>query len=71
MADLASTGFQGIKMALSLVERAADVLPPLKSTVAGLLGVIDIVEVRDFHLSVVIATVLTVPRQPLRINKIT
>ena len=28
--------------------------PPLESTVAGLLGVIDIMEVRDFQLSVMI-----------------
>ena len=48
MADLASTGFQGVKTTLQLIERATDVFPPLKSTVAGLLGVIDIVEVRDF-----------------------
>ena len=44
-AELASTVFQGVKTTLQLVERAADALPPLKSTVAGLLGVIDIVEV--------------------------
>jgi hypothetical protein len=48
LADLASTGFQGLKTTLRLVERATDVFPPLKSTVAGLLGVIDIVEVCDF-----------------------
>jgi hypothetical protein len=66
---LANAGFQGLKTTLRLVERATDVFPPLKSTVAGLLGVIDIVEVRDFQLSVVM--VLTVPRQPLRTNKIT
>ena len=53
MADLASAGFQGVKTTLRLVERATDVFPPLKSTVAGLLGVIDIVEVRDFQPSVV------------------
>jgi hypothetical protein len=46
--DLASTVFQGVKTTLQLVERAADAFPPLKSTVAGLLGIIDIVEVRDF-----------------------
>ena len=63
MADLAtSTGFQGVKTTLQLVERAADAFPPLKSTVAGLLGVIDIVEVCDLQLSVVIVMVLTVPR---------
>jgi hypothetical protein len=37
MADLANAGFQGVKTTLRLVERAADVFPPLKSTVAGLL----------------------------------
>ena len=50
LADLASTGFQGVKTTLRLVERATDVFPPLKSTVAGLLGVIDILEVRDLQL---------------------
>ena len=48
MADLASTGFQGVKTTLRLVERATDAFPPLKSTVGGLLGVIDIVEVGHF-----------------------
>ena len=40
-----ATVFQGVKTTLRLVERAADTFPPLKSTAAGLLGVIDIVEV--------------------------
>ena len=53
--------FQGVKTTLRLVERAADAFPPLKSTIGGLLGVIDIVEVRDFQLSVVIVIMLTVP----------
>jgi hypothetical protein len=70
MADLASAGFQGLKTTLRLVERATDVFPPLKSTVAGLLGVIDIVEVRDFQRSVVIVMMLTISRQRLRTNKI-
>ena len=70
MTDLARDGFQGIKTTLRLVERAAGVFPPLNSAVSGLLGVIDIVEVRNFQLSVVIM-VLTVSRQPLRTNKIT
>ena len=61
MADLASTGYQGVKTTLRLVERATDVFPPLKSTAGGLLGVIDIVEVRDFQLNIVIVMVLTVP----------
>ena len=51
MAELASAGFQGVKTTLRLVERATDVFPPLKSTVAGLLGVIDIVEVCDFMIT--------------------
>ena len=70
MADLARAGFQGVKTTLQLVEKAADVFPPLKSTVAGLLGVIDIVEVCDFQLSVVSVMKLTVSRQPLRTNVI-
>ena len=49
MADLASAGFQGVKTTLHLVEKVTGVFPPLKSTVAGLLGVIDIVEVREFN----------------------
>ena len=70
MADLARTGFQGVKTTLRLIERAACVFPPLNSAVSGLLGVIDIVEVRNFQLSAVIVMVLTVPRQPLRTNEI-
>jgi hypothetical protein len=73
MADLASAGFQGLKTTLRLVERVSDVFPPLKSAAAGLLGVIDIVGVReserDFQLGVVM--VLTVHRHPVRTNKIT
>jgi hypothetical protein len=69
-ADLASAGFQGLKTTLRLVERATDVFPPLKSTVSGLLGVIEIMEVRDFQLNVIIVMALTVPKQPLRTNKI-
>ena len=68
MADLINVGFQGVKTTLQLVERVADAFPPLKLAVSGLLGVIDIVEVRNFRLSIVM--VLTVPRQPLRTNKI-
>ena len=70
MADLASIGFQGVKTTLRLVERATDVFPPLKSAAAGLLGVIDIVEVRNFGSSAVIIMMLTIFRQPLRTNKI-
>ena len=51
MADSASAGFQDVKTTLHRVERVADV-SPLKSTVEGLLGIIDIMEVRDFQLSV-------------------
>jgi hypothetical protein len=69
MADLDSTGFQGLKTTLQLVESVSGVFPPLKSAAGGLLRVIDIMEVHGFQLSVVM--VLTVPRQPLRTNKIT
>ena len=48
-ADLASSGFQDVKATLRRVESATDVFPLIKSTVVGLLGVIDIVEVRDFN----------------------
>ena len=70
MANLASVGFEGVKTTLRLVERVASAFPPLKLAVSGLLGVIDIVEVCDFRLSIAMVMVLTVLRQPLRINKI-
>ena len=69
-ADLTRTGFQDLKTTLQLIERATDVSPSLKSTATGLLGIIDIMEVRDFQLSVPIVMMLTVPRQPLRTNEI-
>jgi hypothetical protein len=47
-ANPASIGFQGFKMVLRAVREAADAFPPLKSVAGGLLGLIDIVEVRDF-----------------------
>jgi hypothetical protein len=62
MADLSGPGFQGVKTTLQLVERATDVFPTLKSTATGLLGVIYIMEVRDFQLSVVFVIVLTIPQ---------
>lgn len=64
MADLASAGLEDVKTTPRLVERATDILPPLKSSVAGLLGVIYIMEVRDFQLNVVMVMVmvLTVTR---------
>jgi hypothetical protein len=68
MADLASARFQGLKTMLRLVEHISDVFLPLKSAAAGLLGVIDIMEVCDFQLSVVM--VLTIHRHPVRTNKI-
>jgi hypothetical protein len=67
-ADLASTIFQGVKSTLQLVEKVADAFPPLKLTVSGLLGVIDIVGVCDFYCREIV-TVLTVQRQSLRTNK--
>ena len=70
MADLVSVGFEGVKTTLRLVERVAGAFPPLKLAVSGLLGVIEIVEVCDFRLSIVMVMVLTVLRQPLRTNKI-
>ena len=70
MANLASVGFEGVKTTLRLVERVASAFPPLKLAVSGLLGVIDIVEVCDFRLSIAMVMVLTVLRQPLRTNKI-
>ena len=70
MANLASVGFEGVKTTLRLVERVASAFPPLKLAVSGLLGVIDIVEVCDFRLSIAMVMVLTFLRQPLRTNKI-
>ena len=71
-ADLASTVFHGVKTTLQLAEKVADAFPPLKSTVSGLLGVIDIVEVCDFQfrLCCVCVMVLTVHRPSLKTNKI-
>ena len=69
MADLDSAGFQGVKTTLQLVESVASVFPPLKPTVSGLIGIIDIMEVRNFHLNIVIVIMLTVPRHPLIIKK--
>ena len=54
MADLVNVGFEGLKTTLQLVEKVAGAFPPLQLAVAGLLGVINIVEVCDFQLSVVI-----------------
>ena len=54
MADLFSTGFEGVKTTLRLVEKVASGFPPLKMAVSGLLGVIDIVEASDFRISAVI-----------------
>jgi len=45
-ATLLSTGFEGLKTTLNFIERAASAFPPLKSVVGGLLGVIDVIEVR-------------------------
>lgn len=36
----------GLKVGLELLEKSSDVFPPLKSAVAGFLGVVDIFEVR-------------------------
>jgi hypothetical protein len=47
-ASPASIGFQGFKTILTVVREAADAFPPLKSVAGGLLGLIDIVEVRGF-----------------------
>jgi hypothetical protein len=47
-ANPASIGFQGFKTVLTAVREAGDAFPPLKSVAGGLLGLIDIVEVRDF-----------------------
>ncbi|TFY50952.1 hypothetical protein EVJ58_g10815, partial [Rhodofomes roseus] len=37
-------GLAVFKSALQITERAADVFPPLKSAVGGLLGILDLVE---------------------------
>ena len=39
--------WKGLKVALQLVEKSSDVFPPLKSAVAGFLGVVDIFEASD------------------------
>ena len=48
MAELVSVGFEGVKTTLRLVEKVTSAFPPLKLAVSGLLGVINIVEVRNF-----------------------
>ena len=45
--NIAAVGFDGFKTVLRLIERGTDVFPPLKSTAACLLGLIDLVEVRE------------------------
>jgi hypothetical protein len=45
ISNIATVGFEGCKTVLRLIERGAGVFPPLKSTAACLLGLIDIVEV--------------------------
>lgn len=42
-----AVGFNGFKTVLRLIERGTDIFPPLKSTAACLLGLIDLVEVRE------------------------
>ena len=44
-ADSIGVAYQGVKAALRLVERASDVFPLLKSSVAGVLGIVDTIEV--------------------------
>jgi hypothetical protein len=44
---IAAVSFDGFKTVLRLIERGTDVFPPLKSTAACLLGLIDLVEVRE------------------------
>jgi hypothetical protein len=44
-ADMASTIWEGSKTTLRLVKESADAFPPLKSTVGGLLGLIELFEV--------------------------
>lgn len=44
--------WSGLKVALQLLETSSDVFPPLKSAVAGFLGVVDIFEVRYINLYV-------------------
>ena len=49
LSNMAAVGFNGFKTVLRLIERGTDVFPPLKSTAACLLGLIDLVEVlREF-----------------------
>jgi hypothetical protein len=56
-ANPASIGFQGFKTVLTVVDGAAGIFPPLKSVTGGLLGLIDIVEVREFDHHIVISNV--------------
>ena len=45
IANAASVGFEGLKTTLRTIKETADVFPPLKSAVGGLLALIEMVEV--------------------------
>jgi hypothetical protein len=44
-------GFEGLRTILNLIDKAACIFPPLKSATSGLLGVIDVIEVRAITLT--------------------
>jgi hypothetical protein len=46
--NVRSVTFQSFKTVLTAIREAADAFPPLKSVAGGILGLMDIVEVRDF-----------------------
>lgn len=47
---LGKDAWAGLKLSLQLLEKSSDVFPPVKSAVAGFLGVVDIFEVRHSSL---------------------
>jgi hypothetical protein len=45
-APLLRAGFEGLKTILNLIDKSSSIFPPLKSAASGLLGAIDVIQVR-------------------------
>ena len=63
--------WSGLRAALKLVENSSDVLPPLKSAIAGFLEVVGIFEVSDSLTHVVLYSLYSQRRQPHRTERTT
>jgi hypothetical protein len=70
LVEMASIGFQAFKTILTAVRAASDAFPPLKSLSGGLLGLIDIMEVRTYEHCGQVPNLFHVCRRLLRIGKI-